>query len=148
MRKFVNKLRRESVRRPFTSAVIVVLVIVIPGFIRLEQITDAANSAATEAHAVAEQVARSEARELAEEDEEDLLSCQTRNTFQKNTREKFYSFINAVEVAFVSQSDNPQRADAIRIFTRQLRDSISTSPEDEDRDCTDDGLFDDRDYLP
>lgn len=141
MRKLFRTLRREATNRPFTSAVVVILIIVTPGFIRLENIID-------EAHETSRQVSVSEARELAEELDEDLLSCQTRNTFQKNTREKFDAFINAVEVAFVSQSDTPQRADAIRLFTSQLRDSVHSDPEVEDRDCNEDGKFDTVDYLP
>lgn len=141
MRKLFRKARRWSETHPFTTAVIVVLVIVTPGFFRLEQITDRTDE-------TARTVASSEERSVADEIEEDLLSCQTRNTFQKNTREKFNAFIDAVEVAFVSQAETPQRADAIRIFTGHLRDSVDTDPEDEDRDCNGDKKFDAVDYLP
>lgn len=141
MRRFFQRVRGWFSDRPFTSAVIVLLIIVTPGFVRLEQVTNKANDASN-------RVSLSEERALANEIEEDLTSCQTRNTFQKNTREKFAAFINVVEVAFVSQADNPQRADAIRLFTAQLRDSVYTAPEDEDRDCNGDEKFDDADYLP
>lgn len=134
MRKFFRKISEWSHDRPFTTAVIVFLVIVTPGFVRIEQVTNKTNSTA--------------ARVSTNEVEENLLSCQTRNTFQKNTREKFKSFIDAVEVAFVSQADSPQRAEAIRLFTDQLRASVSTDPKVEDRDCNEDGKFDTVDYLP
>lgn len=134
MRNFFRRIRKWSSDRPFTTAVIVFLLIITPGFVRIEQVTGTANDTAN----------RVSANEL----EENLLSCQTRNTFQKNTREKFDAFINAIEVAFVSQADSPQRADAIRLFTDQLRESVSTDPKEEDRDCNGDGKLDTVDYLP
>lgn len=141
MNKPSKRLRNWAKRRPFTTAVIVILMIVIPGFVRIEQTAD-------EAHETANELALTEARETAEEEGEALLSCQTRNTFQQNTRFKFNAFIDAVEVAFISQADTPQRADAIRVFTEQLRESVDTDPEQEDRDCNGDKVYDHMDYLP
>lgn len=148
MRERFERLKAWSQTHPFMTAVIVILAIVVPNQFRVEQTADEAHSAAVAAEDNAKDMARTELREEKEEEQEALLSCQTRNTFQQNTRTKFNRFIDAVEVAFVSQADDPQRAEAVRIFTNQLRESVDTGPEEEDRDCNGDGVFDHVDYLP
>lgn len=148
MRDRFGRLKAWGQDHPFLTAVIVLLAIVIPNQFRAEMIASEAHDAAIEAEETAAQLRKTELREEAEEAQEALLSCQTRNTFQQNTRTKFNRFIDAVEVAFVSQADDPQRAEAVRIFTAQLRESVDTGPEDEDRDCNGDGVFDHVDYLP
>lgn len=123
------------------TSLVVLLCIVVPGFLRIED-------TASKASDTADELALTEAREGEEEEQEELLSCQTRNTFQQNTRVKFQHFIDAIEVAFVASASSPERAEATKQFIDQLRASVESKPEDEDRDCNEDGKYDAVDYLP
>lgn len=137
-----NWFKKQAKDRPLATALVILLAIAIPSFARVQSIAD-------EAHDTAKTVEATEKRESAEEAQEALLSCQTRNTFQQNTRDKFVSFNNAIELAFTgSASQSPERAEATRRFIEQLRESVESNPEEEDRDCNSDGVFDETDYLP
>lgn len=85
---------------------------------------------------------------IASEGRKDLQSCQTRNTFQQNTRNKFDHYSDAIEAVLLSGSEDPSRAERVRTFVDQLRKAVETSPEEEDRDCNADGTLDTADYLP
>lgn len=109
--------------RPFAVAVVVMIFIVTPGFIRIQQITAEQNRAAKQA-------------------------CQTRNTFQANTRTKFIHFNDAIELAFTSRVTDPERLKEIKAFIQQLRNSVETDPYREDFDCNKDHKLNKADYLP
>lgn len=141
-------LRRQTRDRPFATALVVMIIIVSPGFLRLENIADTANEAAASAKILATERAEELAREAEALKEETLIGCQTRNTFQQNVRVKFGRFIDAIELAFVASARDPEQAGRTRDFINQLRDAVETRPEGEDRDCNDDSKFDDADYLP
>jgi hypothetical protein len=141
-------IRRQTKDRPFATALVVMLLVVSPGFLRLENIAHTANEAAASAKILATERAQESEREAEALKEETLVGCQTRNTFQQNVRVKFGRFIDAIELAFVSSARDPEQASRTREFINQLRDAVETRPDGEDRDCNDDSKYDEADYLP
>jgi hypothetical protein len=141
-------IRRQTKNRPFATALVVMIIVVSPGFLRLENIADTANEAASSAKTLATERVEEAKRDAEKLKEETLIGCQTRNTFQQNVRVKFARFIDAIELAFVSSARDPEQAGRTRAFINQLRDAVETRPEGEDRDCNDDSKIDDADYLP
>lgn len=125
---------RQIKEKPFFSVLIVILIIVVPGYFRIE---NAADEAKETAHALA----------VATE-EDKLETCQTRNTFQKNTREKFTKYNNTIELALTQDPSDPERVARTKVFMDSLRSAVETTPQDEDQDCNEDGYFDELDYLP
>lgn len=148
LRQFLRWLDHQMDTRPFFTAVVVMLLVVTPGFIRIEQNANTAQSAADSAHATALSVAAAEARDDARAKAEVIESCQTRNTFQQNTRDKFDRYNNAIETLLLANVTDPERIARTQAFVEQLRLSVQTAPEDEDADCNGDGEFSEADYLP
>lgn len=134
--------------RPFVTALIVLILVVTPGFIRVEQNANTANEAADVAQATAESFAAAAAKEDLKQQDEIIQSCQTRNTFQRNTRDKFDRFLNTLELLLSTSASDPERAKRVGDFIQQLRESVETTPEDEDRDCNNNGEVGPSDYLP
>lgn len=141
-------IRRQTKNRPFVTALIVMLLVVTPGFLRLENIANTANQAAASAKTLATDRAEQAEKDAIALEEESLIGCQTRNTFQQSVRTKFARFIDAIELAFVASANDPVQASKTREFINKLRDSVESHPEGEDRDCNNDSKFDDADYLP
>lgn len=146
--KFLRWLDNQMDNRPFVTAVIVMILVVTPGFMRIQQIADDSKDAATQAKVTADAFQAREKRDTEKQIEENIASCQTRNTFQRNTRNKFDRFNDAIELAITSGVTDPARLENINRFMTQLRDSVETTPEEEDRDCNGDEVFDEIDYLP
>jgi hypothetical protein len=132
--KFKRWLEKQPRDRPFLSVLFVMLLIVVPGYFRVESAVDEANRTADQ---------------LADKIETDrILSCQTRNTFQRNSRNKFTKYNDAIELAIIRDPSDPERVAAAKVFMENLRAAVETTAEQEDLDCNGDEVFDAADYLP
>lgn len=103
---------------------------------------------ADKAEVVAQNLAVAEERDDRLQAANELESCQTRNTFQRNTRNKFDRYNDAIELLLLQGQTDPDRIARTKVFVASLRASVETKPEDEDRDCNGDAEFDEADYLP
>lgn len=143
-------LRNFSKEKPFTAALCVLLLVMVPGFWITSYAINEAHEAADKAQATADHFARAEVREEAEEEQELLLACQQRNTFQMGTRLGDARIVDAFENAFLAGADTPEQVAQIRGLANRARTEIfeGRSAQVEDRDCDDSGELDSQDYLP
>lgn len=121
-------------QHPFFVAVIILLFMVVPGFIRVESVANDSRETALELEK--------------DRKRESVQACITRNTFQQNSRNRFVDFNNALLIAFTQEGQSEERARQIERFVTQLRRAVEVDPTIEDRDCNKDGELDTLDYLP
>lgn len=135
-----NWLKYQTQKRPFLSALIVILMVVVPGYLRLENAVNTANDTAKQVAAVTKaQVDQTKLTAIA--------NCQTRNTAQKNGRSRFDQLFNAIEVIFTSNpASTPEQQQAAHSFVDSLRKAVPLDPSVEDVDCNQDGQLSLPDY--
>jgi len=155
MKRFGHWIDRQIHERPFFSALIVLIMVIVPRYARLESAVNTANEAAESASAAADSAADT-AKELvrlasiqnASEKATQLANCQTRNGATKNNRDRFDTFFTALETLFTSNPNQTpeQRAQATK-FVEDLRAGVPLDPKSEDVDCNGDGQLDKQDYA-
>lgn len=154
MKKLGRWLDRQTKERPFFSALIVLLIVIVPGYARLEGAVNTANHAANSANAAAlsaadtaKQLSALVEQEAAQTKATALVNCQTRNTASKNGRDRFGKFFDALEAIFLASPDQtPEQRAQAQQFIENLRAGVPLDPEAEDVDCNGDGVLSERDY--
>lgn len=133
-------LQRQTKHRPFLCALVILMIIIIPGYFRLENAVNTANDA-TKRVAVITKAQAEQTKAIA------TASCQTRNTAQKNGRQRFDQLFNAIEVIFTSSpTSTPEQQQAAHAFVDSLRKAVPLDPAVEDVDCNGDGQLNISDY--
>lgn len=145
MRNFGRRISRwvdrQTKERPFFSALFVLLIVIVPGYSRLESSVNTAERAANSAAATAEQLAG-----LTKSTQK--ANCQTRNTAQARGRERFDKFFTGIELVFTSTpGQSEERKQATREFIARLRSAVPLDPSIEDVDCDSNGKLDSEDYA-
>jgi hypothetical protein len=132
----------QITERPFFSALIVLVVVMVPGYARLESTAKSASSAAvTSAQTAQELVKTTKAQQQ--------TNCQTRNSAQKNGRDRFSSFFKGIEVVLVNTPGaSEERKQQTREFVSKLRNAVPLDASLEDVDCNNDGALTSEDYAP
>lgn len=144
-----NWLREQTKVRPFFSALIVLLLVVVPGYFRLETAVDTANDAAKSAEETSNELAAATDAQQKENEAVLMEACQIRNTASANTRARFDALFDGLEAVLLSFPDQtPERAARAKAFVDTLRSSVSLDPALEDVDCNQDGKLDKSDYAP
>jgi Na+-transporting methylmalonyl-CoA/oxaloacetate decarboxylase gamma subunit len=130
----------QTKNRPFLSALVVLMIVIVPGFVRLENASNKTNQTAAQVEVVSQaQVAQVKAISLA--------NCQTRNTAQKNGRQRFDQLFNAIEVILTSSpTATPEQQQAAHSFVESLRKAVPLDATVEDVDCNGDGQLTIADY--
>lgn len=154
MRRFLHWFDYQTKQRPFFSALIVLILVVVPGYARLETAVNKANSAAESSNIAAESSART-AKDLSKFVKEQqirdaasvLANCQTRNTATKNGRDRFDTFFTAIDTIFTSYpNQTEEQKQRAHQFVATLRNAVPLDPTTEDVDCNDDGKLGPEDY--
>lgn len=154
MRRLGRWFNYQTKERPFFSALVVLLIVIVPGYARLESAVstandaaESANEAAISASATATQLSNLIAREQARDAATQLANCQTRNQASKNGRDRFDVFFTAIETIFTSSPDATQeQKDRTKQFIDSLRAAVPLDPTKEDVDCNADGTLTPADY--
>lgn len=139
IRKLCRWLDKQTRVRPFMCALIVLSLVVVPGYFRLENAVKSANDST---RAVAQLVIRENARDSAAA----LANCQTRNTANKNGRNRFDVLFSALEVIFTNGDQSPERQKRVKDFVNSLRAHVPLDAAAEDVDCNKNGFLDPIDY--
>jgi len=144
-----NWLREQTQTRPFTSALVVLLLVFVPGYLRLEVAIDTANDAADSAEQTSEDLAVAIETQQKENEAILLEACQIRNTASAKTRARFDALFDGLEAVLLSLPDQtPERAGRAKAFVDTLRASVSLDPALEDVDCNQDKQLTKHDYAP
>lgn len=162
MRRTVRWFDRQIKDRPFFSALVVLIFVVVPGYARLETAVSTANDSAETANEaaesaektsestakIAEQLVRITELETERDKRVTLANCQTRNTSSARGRERFETFFTVFETVVNNDPDqteeNRQRA---ADFFSDLRSQVTLDPSTEDVDCDGDGILTSEDYA-
>jgi hypothetical protein len=145
MSNWVNKQVKE---RPFFSALVVLLIVMVPGYWRLENAVDTANDAAESAEQTAEDLETATLAQQKENEEIVLDACLTRNTASQNGRDRFTQLFNGIEAILLAQPDQTEaEKERIEKFVDSLRNTVPLDPTTEDVDCNADGKLDQADYA-
>lgn len=140
MKRFFRQLQQQTRKRPFFSALVIIMIMVVPGYLRLENAVNTAND-------TTKQVAVVTASQAEQVKQTSLVNCQTRNTAQKNGRDRFSQLFNAIEVIFTSNpATTPEQQQAAHAFVESLRKAVPLDPSVEDVDCNKDGQLSLSDY--
>jgi hypothetical protein len=139
VRRFGRWVDKQTRVRPFLCALVVLGLLVVPGYFRLE---NAVNNSNETSHAVALLVVREKVRDEAAS----LANCQTRNTANKNGRNRFDVLFNAIEIVFSSGTQTPEQKKRVTDFVQSLRAHVPLDASAEDVDCNHNGFLDPIDY--
>lgn len=131
--------QRQPRKRPFGSVLVILLVIVVPGYFRLENAVDSANKSSAQVKAVVQ-------RERTRDEASILANCQTRNTANKNGRNRFDVLFNSLEVIFSNGQTDPERQKRVKEFVDSLRAHVPLDAAAEDVDCNHNGFLEPQDY--
>lgn len=132
--------QKQTKVRPFLSALVIIIIIVAPGFAQLESAVTKANDTAHEVETIS-QNQRDQAKATT------LGNCQTRNNAQKNGRERFNQLFNAIDVILTSNPNTtPEQQQATHAFVESLRRAVPLDAGVEDVDCNADGSLTIADY--
>lgn len=132
--------KKQTKIRPFLSALVVLMIIVVPGYLRLENAVNTANDTAKRI-VVVTKAQTDQAKQTT------LFNCQTRNTAQKNGRERFEQLFNAIDVIFTSNpTSSAEQQQAAHAFVESLRKAVPLDASVEDVDCNVDGQLSLADY--
>lgn len=133
-------IQKQTKLRPFLSALVVLLLIIVPGYFRIENAVSHTNTNTQQLG----DVTRAQTQQVKQTS---LINCQTRNTAQRNSRDRFNQLFNAIDVILTSSpSASPQQQQATHAFVDQLRKAIPLDPTVEDIDCNGDGQLTIADY--
>jgi hypothetical protein len=144
MDNWVNKQVKE---RPFFSALIVLLIVMVPGYWRLEMAVDTANDAAEQAEQNSEDLAAAISAQAEENKSLAIETCKTRNTASQNSRARFEQLFSGLEAIFIaSPNQTDERKIRAQAFLASLRNSVPLDAESEDVDCDGDGKLTESDY--
>lgn len=154
MKNTTTWLNRQTKDRPFFSALVVLIIVIVPGYWRLENTLNTANHAAQSASAAATSASETAAQlKIITENEQSrnkaisLSNCQTRNTASKNGRDRFDTFFTAIEVIFSSvPNQTPEQQQGAKDFVAKLRTAVPLDPKLEDVDCNGDSVLGPEDY--
>lgn len=113
--------------RPFLASLVVLLIVIVPGYWRLDVLT-------TENHETANDVKRLVRRIEAQAVIDERKQCQLRNSGQRSTRQTFTTLFDRI----VEMGSDPKAVD-------ELREALP-KPAKIDVDCDEDGQIDNEDY--
>lgn len=126
--------------RPFLSALIVLLIVITPGYFRIEQAIKRDSDTASQLVVVTKQQT-DQAKATTQ------INCHTRNTAQKNSRDRFSELFNALDVLLTtSPTQTLQQQQVAHAFIDGLRKAVPLDPTVEDVDCNGDGQLTNADY--
>lgn len=139
LRRVGRWFQRQPRVRPFISVLFMLMLVVVPGYFRLENAVHKANESA---HQVKILVQRENARDRSLA----ISNCQTRNTASKNGRDRFDTFFTGIEVVFSASVQTPERQQQVKAFVQSLRSHVPLDAKAEDVDCNRNGMLDPNDY--
>lgn len=141
IKRFKRWLGRTIQNRPFFSVLVVLLIVITPGYLRLEKAVDTANK-------TADKVAVVSAAEERQNEANLLDNCQTRNTAASRSRNRFTLFFSAIEAVFTSAPEQtPEQRQRAVEFVARLRVAVPLDPSIEDVDCDGNGVLGPEDYA-
>lgn len=142
MKKIGQWFKKTTKDRPFLSALIIILIVVVPGYFRLENAVDTANDTASKFVIITD-------AEQAQQKANAFENCLTRNTATSRGRDRFAIFFSALETIFTSNpQQTPEQRERVAQFIKDLRHAVPLDPELEDVDCNQNGRLDPDDYAP
>jgi hypothetical protein len=142
MKKAWRWVKCQPTDRPFMSVLVILLIVMVPGYARLEATVNQSNENADNF----ETVVKTEAQRL---QEQNIINCQIRNTANANTRTRFNALFGAIEVAFIGNPNTTeQEKQQAKKFVDDLRAAVPLDPTTEDVDCNDDNILTNQDYSP
>lgn len=140
--------KRQIDERPFFSALLILLLVTVPGFVVVENAITTANKAAESAEKTAEDL-KEVVKDQTKENEKLLLeTCKTRNNAQANGRARFVAFFDGLEavlLAFPDQTEEDKQKTSA--FVDSLKNTVPLDPSTEDVDCNQDGKLTELDYA-
>lgn len=140
MKSFVRWLNLQTKIRPFFSALVLLLLVVIPGYARVENATDKANKSANQVKTIFENERQQGLAGV-------FANCQTRNTATKHDRARFEAFFTGIETIFTNTPNQTEEQQVkVKEFVNNLRNAVPLDARAEDVDCNKDGFLDDKDY--
>lgn len=147
MKKFGRWIKFNIRSRPFFSAMVLLIIVVTPGFVMLQNAVDKSDKAAHEAQVVATNLAAVLEREDQQQELALFTNCQIRNTATKNGRDRFDTFFTAIEIIFTNDPEQtPEENQQAVDFVDNLREAVPLDPLLEDVDCNLNGVLDPEDY--
>lgn len=140
MNKPLNWLEKQIKLRPFLCALIVILIVITPGYFRIEQTLNQTRDTSAQLLLVTKQQAE-QTKSIS------ITNCHTRNTAQKNSRNRFAELFDALDVLLTSSpAQTPEQQQAAHSFIDSLRKAVPLDPSVEDVDCNSDGQLTSADY--
>lgn len=147
MKDIANWINLQIKNRPFFSALVILILVIVPGYARVESISTKASDAAVSSADTSKQLADVVAAQTEQNKATALANCQTRNTASKNGRARFDQLFNGIEAIFTSTpGQTDQQKQQAMDFVEKLRTQVPLDPSKEDVDCNGDKVLGSQDY--